>query len=360
MNTKNNLDLNIQNSFTNEILARNKISFYFNHCINQKIEKIEGDENHIINDIFLDHNFENDIIKEQVKINDNFVSILCINCLKKVNIDEIDEHSNNCFEDENKNISINDFNIILINKKLNSIYDYLIEEKNKIKININESHNNLELKEHLYFISILTQKIEQILNIQSYNQLSLDKLEQISSNLNKLIQKFKSSTDKYTLLNKVKKLIEEKIKYYINNNNNKIEKIHKKFRNESNNNKKNRNKKVLCDNSIDEKITESETMENFDLKKIEKILDEKREPKLNNIEDIINEVKNKRLFLMEVLKVKYQKINNEKQGILIPPQMLWKEAIKNKIEKNNWTQFIYDELNNPKKYLKLKKFVKIK
>ena len=57
---------------------------------------------------------------------------------------------------------------------------------------------------------------------------------------------------------------------------------------------------------------------------------------------------------MEVLKVKYQKINNNKKGDSIPPQLIWKEAIKNKIEKKNWSNFIYDELNNPNKYLKLK------
>ena len=94
-------------------------------------------------------------------------------------------------------------------------------------------------------------------------------------------------------------------------------------------------------------------MENFDLKKIEKILDEKREPKLNNIEDIINEVKNKRLFLMEVLKVKYQKIKENINEDLISPEMLWKEALKQKIEMNNWAQFIFNELSNPNKYLKI-------
>ena len=36
------------------------------------------------------------------------------------------------------------------------------------------------------------------------------------------------------------------------------------------------------------------------------------------------------------------------------PQLIWKEAIKNKIEKKNWSNFIYNELKNPNKYLKLK------
>ena len=92
-------------------------------------------------------------------------------------------------------------------------------------------------------------------------------------------------------------------------------------------------------------------MELFDLKKMEKILDEKEELKSDNLEDYINEVKNKRLFLMEVLKVKYQKINNNKEEDLIPPIMIWEEAKKKEITINNRAKFIFDELNNPNKYL---------
>ena len=56
---------------------------------------------------------------------------------------------------------------------------------------------------------------------------------------------------------------------------------------------------------------------------------------------------------MEVLKVKYQKINNNKNENLITPIMIWNEAKKKNITKSNWSKFIFDELNNPKKYLKL-------
>ena len=94
-------------------------------------------------------------------------------------------------------------------------------------------------------------------------------------------------------------------------------------------------------------------MEFFDLKKIEQLLDEKRELKSDSLNDFVNEAKNKRLFLMEVLKVKYQKINNNKNENLITPIMIWNEAKKKNITKSNWSKFIFDELNNSKKYLKL-------
>ena len=68
---------------------------------------------------------------------------------------------------------------------------------------------------------------------------------------------------------------------------------------------------------------------------------------------IHNETKNKRLFLMEVLKVKFQKINENKNEDLIQPEMIWKEAVKKNIEMQNWAQFIFNELNNPNKYLKM-------
>ena len=55
---------------------------------------------------------------------------------------------------------------------------------------------------------------------------------------------------------------------------------------------------------------------------------------------------------MEVLKVKYQKIKENKNEDLIQPEMIWKEALKKNIPMNNWTQFIFNELNNPYKYIK--------
>ena len=35
---------------------------------------------------------------------------------------------------------------------------------------------------------------------------------------------------------------------------------------------------------------------------------------------------------MEVLKVKFQKINENKKEDLIPPEMIWKEAVKKNVE----------------------------
>jgi hypothetical protein len=266
-----------------------------------------------------------------------------------VNIDEIDEHSNNCFKTEKINKPINDFNNILIDKKLESLYEYLIKEQKQIKIN--ENNNNLELKEKLNFISIITKTIKQILNVNSSNQTSLDKMTQINTSLYKLIEKSNLSNDKCTLLNRIKNLLEEKIKIYKNNISRKSKRNHITFRNQLKKNKTKNN--IGSDNSIDELITESETTEFFDLKKMEKILDKKNELKAVNLDNFVNETKNKRLFMMEVLKVKYQKISNNKSEDLVQPEMIWEEAKKQKIKINEWPKFIFDELSDPNKYLKM-------
>ena len=203
---------------------KNKISFYFN----DKIEKIEEGESHLIKNSFIDNNFEKDIvINNKTKENkiENYLLIPCKKCSQMVNIDEIDEHSNNCF---------------------------------KIKLNISNNNN---------------------------------------SNRNNIFD--------------------------------------------------------IKDNSYGEMLTNCETIKFFDLKKIGKILDEKRNFKIQKLDNFINEEKNKRLFLMEVLKVKFQKINKNTNVNLIPDILIWKEAVKKKIEKNNWANFIMDELNNPNKYLKI-------
>ena len=215
---------------------KNKISFYFN----EKIEKIEGDESHSLHSSFVDNNFEKDIViknnnnKTQENKIENYFLIPCNKCSKLVNINEIDEHFNNCFTK--------------------------IKPKIMIPNNINKERNK-----------------KNIFEIKDY--------------------------------------------------------------------------------SFGEMITDSETKEFLDLKKMEKILDEKRNFKMQKLDNFINEEKNKRLFLMEVLKVKYQKINinknNENISPDIPDILIWKEAEKKKIEKSNWSNFIFDELNNPNKYLKI-------
>ena len=48
-----------------------------------------------------------------------------------------------------------------------------------------------------------------------------------------------------------------------------------------------------------------------------------------------------------------RKIKENKNEDLILPEMIWKEALKKNIERNNWTQFIFNELHNPNKYLKM-------
>ena len=149
------------------------------------------------------------------------------------------------------------------------------------------------------------------------------------------MKKYLNDDNIYKLLSRIKILLEEKIKIFSKKNKkiNLSEYPQKKFK----------------ENSTEENISESETMEFYDLKKI---LDEKN-IKTQNLEKMINDAKNKRLFLMEVLKVKYQKIKENINEDLISPEMLWKEALKQKIEMNNWAQFIFNELSNPNKYLKI-------
>ena len=153
------------------------------------------------------------------------------------------------------------------------------------------------------------------------------------------MEKCLNSQNIFTLFSRTKILLEEKSKFF-------SDKIKK------NGGGTNSSKKNAAENTFEEILSESETAEFFDLKKMEKILDEK-ELKTENLEKLINETKNKRLFLMEVLKVKFQKINENKNEDLIQPEMIWKEAVKKNIEMQNWAQFIFNELNNPNKYLKM-------
>ena len=224
-NNKKLLHLDSQN-----LSDKNKISFYFN----DKIEKMEEGESHLIKNSFIDNNFEKDIVinnRTKDDNNENYLLIPCKKCSQMVNIDEIDEHSNNCIK---------------------------IEQKITIPNNIN------------------------------------------------------------------------------------------------NNNKTNRNIIFdIKDYSYGEMVTNCETMDFFDLNKMGKILDEKRNFKMQKFDNFINEEKNKRLFLMEVLKAKFKKINKNTNVNLIPDILIWKEAEKKKIDKNNWPKFIMDELNNPNKYLKI-------
>ena len=356
--------INNKNKIDHDNLQNNKNNNY-SIIFNPKIEKIEEDENHIMNDFLIDDNFENEIIikdKAELKnINDDLASIPCINCGKMINLEEIDKHSNNCFKiNEELNDSNNNF-IVVIENKLKTIHEYLINIE-KGKINISE---NFELNEYLDFITMMKRYIDQILNIKIINSFAIEELSEINNILNKFMEKYFSSKNIFTLISRIKILLDEKIKFFKDKNiTKKNDNIITKTLNIQNTNDKilrntvnlpsNEQKKIMFgDNSIDQAISESETMEFFDLKRMEKILDEKKELKEYNLDNYVNEVKNKRLFLMEVLKVKYQKINNNKTENQIPPLMIWKEAMKKKVKMNNWSKFIFDELNNPNKYLKM-------
>jgi len=326
----NNNDLFYLN---NNHIFNNFIDNKNNYFLNPKIETIEGNESHELfefDDKLLEESIYNEE-KQKEKINkiEQIVSMPCLNCNKLININEMDEHSNKCYNYK-KNNDINEKNknsqINITENKLKNILEYL--NKNDMNKNAEELNGELKLI------------VENILFIKEINSFSIENLSKINNKINNLMENNLNNASYFTLLSRIKILLEEKIKYFSENN-----KKNKDVGSPSQN-------KNLEENSIEENISESETMEFFDLKKMEKILDEK---KLNNqnLDKIINEAKNKRLFLMEVLKVKFQKIKENQNEDLISPEMIWKEALKKNIERNNWTQFIFNELNNPNKYLKM-------
>ena len=362
----NNNDLFYVNTKNkNSIIEENKFQNRNNYFINPKIDNIELEENINLNE-FLNDSFEEKISNQKMsKKNDNIISIPCTNCEKMINVSEIDEHSNKCYkitEEIKYNYSINNY-ISIIDNKIKNIYSHISNIQNDKKYIEN---NDLVFNEFLDLISKLKKNIEEILNTKQVNSLSLNKLSKINNNFDELIEKHYNSTSIYTLLSRIKLLLEEKIKYFIKHKENNLyirnklikkgQKIYNKYKKNSNDNSFiNENKDLYLnhDNSIDEVISESETMELFDLKKMKKLLDKKNEIKSTNLDNFVNEAKNKRLFMMEILKVKYQKINNDKSEDLIPSDMLWEEAKKQKIKINEWPKFIFDELSNSNKYLKM-------
>jgi hypothetical protein len=59
-----------------------------------------------------------------------------------------------------------------------------------------------------------------------------------------------------------------------------------------------------------------------------------------------------REFVKVFLKVKFEQLHNDHRGQKVPQAEVWKEVIKRNINKNNWQDFIYEELKNPSKYEK--------
>lgn len=66
-------------------------------------------------------------------------------------------------------------------------------------------------------------------------------------------------------------------------------------------------------------------------------------------------LKNKKLFYNTVLKIKLEKLHNSHKGMQIPPKMIFMESQRLRIPEDRWTEFILGELNNPIKYMNLKK-----
>ena len=92
--------------------------------------------------------------------------------------------------------------------------------------------------------------------------------------------------------------------------------------------------------------------EYFDLELIGKILDEKNENKIDNLDNKVNVAKNKRLFMMEILKIKYKKGITDND--FIDSEMLFNEVMKKNIKMNDWANFILEQINNKEKCLTIK------
>lgn len=334
------------------LYLNNKNNLIDNNYNNKEINVNESNDLYEFEKNLLDEINNNENIQKEKEVKNNniidktseiIISIPCLNCDKLINIDEIDEHSNKCFNTKkNNNIKENsDDYITIIENKLKNILEYLEKLGNNNIFDNNIS--KMEFNEHSEIIEELKLNINKILEIKEFNFSSIDELNKINNIFSNSMEKCLNSPNVFTLLNRAKILLEEKKNFFL-----------KKIKKNNNNNieggiSKNKN---LAEHSLEEIMSESETMEFLDLKKMEKILDEK-ELKTENLDKLINEAKNKRLFLMEVLKVKYQKIKENENEDLIEPEMIWKEAVKKNIEMKNWTEFIFNELNNPNKYLKM-------
>ena len=334
------------------LYLNNKNNLNDNNYNNKEINVNESNDLYEFEKNLLDEINNNENIQKEKEVKNNniidktseiIISIPCLNCDKLINIDEIDEHSNKCFNTKkNNNIKENsDDYITIIENKLKNILEYLEKLGNNNIFDNNIS--KIEFNEHFEIIEGLKLNINKILEIKEFNFSSIDELNKINNIFSNSMEKCLNSPNVFTLLNRAKILLEEKKNFFL-----------KKIKKNNNNNieggiSKNKN---LAEHSLEEIMSESETMEFLDLKKMEKILDEK-ELKTENLDKLINEAKNKRLFLMEVLKVKYQKIKENENEDLIEPEMIWKEAVKKNIEMKNWTEFIFNELNNPNKYLKM-------
>ena len=68
-----------------------------------------------------------------------------------------------------------------------------------------------------------------------------------------------------------------------------------------------------------------------------------------------DEKKDKKIFFMEVLKVKFEKLHSSHKGQKINQKYIWEECKRQNIPKENWSQFILGELNNPYKYMEIQK-----
>lgn len=334
------------------LYLNNKNNLIDNNYNNKEINVNESNDLYEFEKNLLDEINNNENIQKEKEVKNNniidktseiIISIPCLNCDKLINIDEIDEHSNKCFNTKkNNNIKENsDDYITIIENKLKNILEYLEKLGNNNIFDNNIS--KMEFNEHFEIIEGLKLNINKILEIKEFNFSSIDELNKINNIFSNSMEKCLNSPNVFTLLNRAKILLEEKKNFFL-----------KKIKKNNNNNieggiSKNKN---LAEHSLEEIMSESETMEFLDLKKMEKILDEK-ELKTENLDKLINEAKNKRLFLIEVLKVKYQKIKENENEDLIEPEMIWKEAVKKNIEMKNWTEFIFNEINNPNKYLKM-------
>ena len=305
---------------------------------------------------------------------------------------------------------------ILVNEKLkvfkNEYRNIVNNRKINNSINKNEINNKIEIemKNKMKLLEKITQQTEfektKVKNLRkSATPKDRPSLNQINFNANFNNNKNENNNNKNENKNEINNKNENKNE--INNNkneinNNKNEINNKSVINNNNNNEKENEKykyknnnvnmssdekddSILNDNNVDAKsnnnMSINTSMSNMsNLSEMNEILtggfynnnnkdinfnfgtfasDENNNNNNNdNNEDVNYNVKNnnlKKLFFREVFKIKFEKIHNTHVGQKIDSKYIWEECCKQKIPKNKWQQFIFQELSNPRKYLELKK-----
>ena len=333
------------------------------------------------------------------KHSDKLLYIPCMNCGNEILFNEIEKHSSICLKINNDILKVerNEEQFELINYKLKKINDHLNNIflgkadsvtdilKNEIKLYGKELYKyitdsiNVE-EESLDNIKFLKKISENCENLQTKNgQLSLSSsiiIDRVKVLINEKIMKIKVILRKKAeeRNDRNKKIYETNINYYKNNDSesdtnnynnynvtNKIEEIQSDIENQTMNQLNNTltsiNSSVSSQSlyyinpdyrkKMSENISSSYNYNNELLQSKNSI--DLRNSFCSHKSDINFD---KRDFMKKVFKFKFEKLHSSHIGQHINPKDIYDESIRQGISRNDWDQFIINELNNPYKYAK--------